>query len=169
MQASLAIVPAAGSGGVTLNELAERAAPRSLIAGYSGEVTPLEAWNYLASHEASALVDVRTQPEWQFVGQPDLRAALGAHHAVSWKMYPTFAENPDFAAALSALQPDRDMPLFFLCRSGGRSLDAAIAMTALGYRYCFNIEGGFEGEPDVARHRGVRGGWKFAGLPWTQA
>ena len=32
---------------------------------------------------------------------------------------------------------------------GGRSTDAAIAMTALGYKNCYNVEGGFEGEPDA--------------------
>jgi rhodanese-related sulfurtransferase len=55
-----------------------------------------------------------------------------------------------------------------LCRSGVRSIAAAEAMTAAGYKNCYNILGGFEGPPDQQRHRGTTGGWKAAGLPWEQ-
>ena len=41
-------------------------------------------------------------------------------------------------------------------------------MTALGYRRCYNLAGGFEGPHDEAKHRGQVAGWKAAGLPWTQ-
>ena len=33
---------------------------------------------------------------------------------------------------------------------------------------CYNILEGFEGEKDATGHRGTRGGWKAAGLPWIQ-
>ena len=42
------------------------------------------------------------------------------------------------------------------------------AMTAAGYRRCYNVAEGFEGNPDTERHRGKTGGWKAAGLPWVQ-
>ena len=61
-----------------------------------------------------------------------------------------------------------DQPIFFLCRSGVRSLAAAKTLTALGYKHCYNITGGFEGDVDANKHRGMLAGWKFAGLPWTQ-
>jgi len=41
-------------------------------------------------------------------------------------------------------------------------------MTAAGYRRCYNVAEGFEGNPDAERHRGKTGGWKAAGLPWVQ-
>ena len=41
-------------------------------------------------------------------------------------------------------------------------------MTSAGFSRCYNVAGGFEGNPDAARHRGTVDGWKAAGLPWTQ-
>jgi hypothetical protein len=45
---------------------------------------------------------------------------------------------------------------------------AAEAMAALGYQHCHNVADGFEGPLDGDRHRGRVGGWKAAGLAWTQ-
>jgi rhodanese-related sulfurtransferase len=58
--------------------------------------------------------------------------------------------------------------VLFLCRSGGRSKSAAIAQTGAGYKKCYNVAGGFEGDLDADGHRGHIGGWKAAGLPWKQ-
>lgn len=152
-----------------LAELSAKAAgrkPDHLI--YGGEVTPEEAYYFLQSNDG-VLVDVRTLPEWQFTGLPDIATALGRLITVSWKTYPNFMLNPVFADSIAADESIRkDTPLFFLCRSGGRSLDAAIAMTSLGYQHCFNIIGGFEGEPDASGHRGGAQGWKASKLPWKQ-
>jgi hypothetical protein len=38
----------------------------------------------------------------------------------------------------------------------------------MGYTSCYNILEGFEGEKDASGHRGTKGGWKAAGLPWIQ-
>lgn len=152
-----------------LDELTHRAAERSRLPGaYAGEVTPLEAWEYVNTHADSLLIDVRTLPEWQFTGVPDMSTAAGKFTKISWKNYPSFALNQDFINAMAREEISKDTPLFFLCRSGGRSLDAAISMTAQGYTHCFNIMDGFEGEPDVEDHRGVIAGWKASGLPWRQ-
>jgi rhodanese-related sulfurtransferase len=135
---------------------------------YAGEVTPSIAYEFLR-HHGGLIVDVRTTPEWQFIGVPDLSATPGRLLTISWKTYPTYMINPQFAETLAADEDvTLDTPLFFLCRSGGRSLDAAVAMTAEGYRYCFNVEGGFEGEPDATGQRGRSQGWKAAQLPWKQ-
>jgi len=78
-----------------------------------------------------------------------------------------FRIRPWTRASLSAL-PARSDDLFFICRSGSRSLAAAKAMAAAGYRACHNVAGGFEGPLDDERHRGYAEGWKAAGLPWLQ-
>lgn len=150
-------------------ELLARAVPvRPGDMPYAGDITPEDAYAFLKEHFAF-LVDVRTAPEWQFTGMADLTGAKGKTAAIAWKQYPDFARNPNFASEVSSLPGiTQDTPLLFLCRSGGRSLDAAIAMTAAGYRYCFNIEGGFEGEPDAHGHRGTSQGWKAKKLPWKQ-
>ncbi len=134
---------------------------------YAGEVFPVEAFDY-ASANQSVIVDVRTVPEWQFTGTPDLANTPSKLVTLSWRIYPSFALNPKFVDDLAA-EPSvtKDTPLFFLCRSGGRSLDAAIAVAAAGYNYCFNIIHGFEGEPDANGHRG-NAGWKYDNLPWIQ-
>jgi rhodanese-related sulfurtransferase len=138
------------------------------IMAYAGSLAPKNAWELLASDKAAMLVDVRSEAEWAFVGVPDL-ARLGKRPLlVSWQTYPGMRPNPDFAAQIAKAVPDRDTTLVFLCRSGGRSAAAAEAVTASGYRRCFNLSEGFEGNPDAERHRGRTGGWKAAGLPWTQ-
>ncbi len=143
------------------------AAQRAAAAGYAGDLSPREAWDYLSRHEA-LVVDVRTHPEWLFVGGPDMRSTPSRIVQIAWKTYPTFATNPLFAEQLKQQGIAPEAPLFFICRSGGRSLDAAIAATALGYVNSFNISGGFEGEPDARGQRGTRDGWKAANLPWAQ-
>ena len=62
----------------------------------------------------------------------------------------------------------KDAAVLFLCRSGARSMSAAIAATTAGYQTCYNIAGGFEGPPDGEGHRGSIDGWKARGLPWEQ-
>jgi rhodanese-related sulfurtransferase len=159
---------AANDGVPTLEGLCEVASSRTPAApAYAGEVTPLEAWNFMLSHDAQ-LIDVRTQPEWQFVGVPDMTGTRAKLHTIAWKHYPTFTINTQFAQQLQAAGCVKEQPIFFLCRSGGRSRDAAIAMTEAGFRYCFNIIDGFEGEPDGMRHRGASAGWKASNLPWMQ-
>lgn len=138
-------------------------------ASYAGDVTPKQAWDVLSTDAKAQLVDVRTQPEWAFAGVPDLAGIGKQVHCVSWKFYPSMELNNDFLAQLRSRVPDTSAPLFFLCKTGGRSLDAAIAATKAGYTACYNIEGGFEGESNEHRQRGQISGWKAAKLPWEQA
>jgi rhodanese-related sulfurtransferase len=79
---------------------------------------------------------------------------------------PRFAER--LANELEELGVQSDDDLFFICRSGSRSLAAAKAMAAVGYGACHNVSEGFEGPLDDARHRGTLQGWKAIGLPWQQ-
>jgi rhodanese-related sulfurtransferase len=136
---------------------------------YAGDLTPREAWELLVKEPAAQLVDVRTQPEWSFVGVPEL-AGIGRKAILqSWQVYPQMTIDPDFAGKVKARLPaDTAMPVLFLCRSGARSRAAAQAMTAAGFQRCYNVAGGFEGDKDSASHRGRLGGWKAENLPWVQ-
>jgi rhodanese-related sulfurtransferase len=136
---------------------------------YAGDVSPKEAWEILAKESKAILVDVRTQAEWTFVGVPDL-ANIGKRTVMlSWQVYPQMAMDPDFAAKLKPqLGADTETPVLFICRSGARSRSAAQAATAAGFKRCYNVAEGFEGDKDGSSHRGQRGGWKAAGLPWVQ-
>ncbi len=136
--------------------------------GYAGDITPEQAWKILEEAPDAVLVDVRTQPEWAFVGVPDL-SGLGRKAAlVPWQVFPTMQVNPEFAKQVKASGAVETAPVLFLCRSGARSRSAAQAMTAQGFTRAMNVAGGFEGAHDDKRHRGAREGWKVAGLPWVQ-
>ena len=129
-------------------------------------------WQRLASRAGSHLIDVRTRAEWTYVGIPDLGPIGKRAVLVEWQTFPNQAVDPRFAERLAgelrALGVQFDDDLFFICRSGSRSLAAAKAMAAAGYRACHNVAGGFEGPLDDDSHRGSVGGWKAAGLPWIQ-
>jgi rhodanese-related sulfurtransferase len=131
-----------------------------------------ETWARLRSDSGSTLIDVRTGAEWAFVGLPDLSSLGKRPVLVEWQDFPGGQRNTAFvdrlAEALAAIGANKDDELFFLCRSGGRSLSAARAMTAAGYSRCRNVGDGFEGPLDPNRHRGTLGGWKAKGLPWVQ-
>lgn len=135
---------------------------------YAGDLSVEEAWKLLSDDESAVLVDVRTRPEWVFVGVPDL-SGLGRDAVFcEWQSYPTMQVNGEFAGQLRASGVEEDRPILFICRSGQRSKTAAIAMTGQGFTRCYNVAGGFEGPPDGDRQRGKVGGWKAAGLPWIQ-
>lgn len=135
---------------------------------YSGDILPEDAWKILQSDTKSVLVDVRTMPEWSFVGVPDLSSLNKDVIFISWRVYPTMAVNSEFCNQLEREVADVDVPLFFICRSGHRSMDAATEVTRYGYKHCYNIAGGFEGDIDANRHRSNKNGWKLANLPWGQ-
>ena len=135
------------------------------------ETVDVEAtWQLLAARFGSQLIDVRTRAEWVYVGIPDLGLLGKRAVLIEWQTFPDqtvvarFAER--LASELRALGVQLDDDLSFICRSGSRSLAAAKAMAAEGYRACHNVAGGFEGPLDNLRHR--VGGWKAAGLPWHQ-
>lgn len=135
---------------------------------YAGEMKPSEAWSLLNSNSAALLVDVRTRPEWAFVGIPDLSSIGKKAVLLSWQVYPSMETNAEFGAQIKKAAPAADTPLLFICRSGVRSRAAAETMTAQGYSACYNVSEGFEGNHDSHRHRGRVSGWKAAGLPWIQ-
>jgi len=140
----------------------------SPAAGYAGDITPETAWKILSERKDAVLVDVRTRAEWNYVGLPDL-TSLGKKPAlIEWQVFPTMQLNPEFVSGLSDALAERDTPMFFLCRSGVRSVAAAKAMAAAGYSSCFNVRDGFEGPLNERAVRGAAAGWKAAGLPWRQ-
>ena len=134
---------------------------------YAGDVTPTEAWTALQQDPRAVLVDVRTHAEWSYVGLPDLRSLGRDVVRVEWQRYPDGSINDGFVEELVAIGVERDQPLYFLCRSGVRSMAAAEAATAAGWTDSYNVSEGFEGPHDAQHHRTVAG-WKVAGLPWVQ-
>jgi rhodanese-related sulfurtransferase len=137
------------------------------------EVSVTDAWAALERDGAAQLIDVRTKAEWSYVGVPDISSLGRQVLLVEWQSFPSNAIDPQFVERLSKAVTDagggQKTELFFLCRSGVRSLAAAQAMASAGYLRCRNVGRGFEGTLDPARHRGQLSGWKAAGLSWVQS
>ena len=128
---------------------------------YAGDLTPREAWAKL--EQGAILVDVRTEGEWAHIGIPDTKATDNDPLFIPWT-FPGGIPNADFIADLTQQAPeDSGTELLFICRSGQRSVAAAIAATRAGFT-SYNVLEGFEGEPDRYGERTVNG-WKNRGLP----
>lgn len=149
---------------MTLEEIFRLARERGQALGlpYEGALTPKEAYELWKSAPGAKLVDVRTRAEWDYVGR------IPGAVEIELLTYPGNRPNPAFLSELEQ-RIDKQVPVLFICRSGGRSHNAALLATQAGFRRCFNVLEGFEGERDEFGHRNTRGGWRVAGLPWTQS
>jgi rhodanese-related sulfurtransferase len=132
------------------------------------DIAPAETWAAIQQDPAAMLVDVRTDAEWNFVGVPDIAATGKRVVLIPWQVYPSMAVNGHFTEQMHKAGVTPDHRVYFICRSGARSLAAAQAAQAAGYAAVFNVADGFEGPVDHEGHRGVVAGWKAAGLPWMQ-
>ncbi|GAB5374738.1 MAG: rhodanese-like domain-containing protein [Acuticoccus sp.] len=131
------------------------------------DVSPADAYDALMKGDAR-LVDVRTRAEWTFVGLPDLSGTANELLLLEWQVFPDMAIDPEFGQTLESACPHKATALYFLCRSGARSLSAAREMKSRGYEHVYNVADGFEGPPDGAGQRGKLAGWKASSLPWRQ-
>ena len=139
------------------------------------QVSPVEVWRDLETSRDAVLVDVRTKPEWQFVGVPDL-SALGKNVVtLEWNRYPDMSIDQGFAEELFRIVgedgPDR---MYFICRSGQRSMAAAQCVASAARKAgrvveCINVSEGFEGDRNQNSRRGTVNGWKYRGLDWVQS
>ena len=132
------------------------------------DVSPRQVWEALMSNPDAVLCDCRTNAEWNFVGLPDLSQTGKQPVLNQWQMFPTMQPNPKFMEALGAAHVGHEAHVYFICRSGARSMAAAQAAKQAGFKHVYNVKDGFEGPPDARGHRGTVAGWKADGLPWRQ-
>lgn len=128
---------------------------------YAGALTPQEAYALMQHHAKARLVDVRTRAEWDWVGRVPNAVE------VEFLSYPGNVPNDTFIEELEQ-KVAKDALVLFLCRSGGRSHNAAGHAAEAGFAYAFNVLEGFEGDRDANGQRNRIGGWRAAGLPWVQ-
>lgn len=129
---------------------------------YAGAMTPHEAFDILQENPQAVLIDVRTQAELDLVGR--IPTALN----IEWAYYPGMVPNHDFGKQLNE-RVDKNQTVIFMCRTGGRSHNAAVVAAASGFANAYNMLEGFEGEANSLQQRTTINGWKHAGLPWTHA
>ena len=119
------------------------------------DVAPEQVWQALGSDKQARLVDVRTDAEWTFVGVPDLSASGQPPALIPWQVYPSMQQNGAFADHLRQAGLTPDNRLYFLCRSGARSLAAAAAAQAAGYPHAYKRRRrvrGAAGRAGASRH-----------------
>jgi len=148
---------------MTVNDILQKAAERARQMGlpYGGALTPAEAHEVWRNTPEAKLVDVRTRAEWDYVGR------IPGAVEIELVTYPGGRANPGFVAELES-KVDKSAPVLFICRSGGRSHNAAMLAAQAGYT-AYNVLEGFEGDRDAGGHRNTTGGWRVAGLPWSQS
>ena len=142
------------------------------------ECEPSLAYQKLIQDDFCYLIDVRSKAEWNFVGYPNSKNMKNDIIFCEWAFYPLMQENPYFNdEILSKLNLKSCKKLFFICRSGSRSLHAAYSVQATLTQQqnikntikCINVKFGFEGDLSRDKRRGFSNGWKFSGLPWKQS
>jgi rhodanese-related sulfurtransferase len=124
-------------------------------------LTPKQAFEFLQANPSAVLVDVRSEMEYMFVGHPKDAILVPWVDGPDWDINPNFVSQVKKAASLNR-------PVVLVCRSGQRSVDAALALEKVGLENIYNILNGFEGELNQHHQRGLINGWRFEGLPWQQ-
>lgn len=127
---------------------------------YTGAFTPAEAYDVLQNMPNAVLVDVRTNAERELVGKVPIAKAI------EWAFYPGMVANENFAKQLDS-EIDKNALVIFMCRTGGRSHNAATVAAQLGFTEAYNMLEGFEGEANTEKQRTLINGWRHAGLPWS--
>ena len=141
-------------------------------------VTPTEAYDMAASKTAYIL-DVRTPQEWLWVGHPgenaqgdgaDLNGSivnvpLAVYKKKKYRKTEALVENRRFIKEVKKLLAE-DSAIITMCRSGGRSVLAALALADAGFTNVYNMQTGFEDSSDSNGYRSVNG-WKIDGLPYN--
>ncbi len=134
------------------------------------EITPLQAWDILQSDRKASLLDVRSSMEYEYVGHPIDALNIPWAEPPDWKVDPDFVDK--VRGSLQKLHNDEqlhELPVLAISRSGKRSLPAAEALVAAGFKRVFNVAEGFEGDRDNKDHRNTINGWRFHNLPWAQS
>ena len=127
-------------------------------------ISSQECFEKLSIEVHSHLIDVRTKPEWVYVGVPDLSSINKKVIFISWQVYPKMEINKFFENQILELNIKKDSNLYFMCRSGNRSYSAAEFLVSRGFSNCFNVIDGFEGKLNHEHQRALIDGWQFNNL-----
>jgi len=110
-------------------------------------IKAIDAFDFLSKKNNSHLIDTRSDIEWKTTGIPDLSSINKETNLLNWGpvLDQTFFEQYKKYLLTSFNQKDS---LFFICRSGSRSLMAAKFAIEFGFKNSFNIYDGFHNEND---------------------
>lgn len=129
------------------------------------EISSKTAWLMLREEPKTILIDVRSHAEWMLVGTPVLDSLGKKTVCIEWQDM-NGERNPSFMGELES-HVQKQNTLLMMCRSGKRSMMAAISAEQEGFNV-LNISDGFEGDLNDQHQRKSVNGWCHAGLPWKQ-
>src|SRR5678815_751788 len=99
---------------------------------------PREAYELLQTNPTAVLIDCRSEVEYLYVGHP-----TPSHH-VAWNDGPDWEINPRFVGQVRKVTQSGDRPVLVICRSGQRSIAAAMELEKSGFSEVYNVLEGFE-------------------------
>ena len=110
-------------------------------------IKAIDAFDFLSKKVNSHLIDTRSDIEWKTTGIPDLSSINKETNLINWGpvLDQTFFEQYKKFLLTSFKHKDS---LFFICRSGSRSLMAAKFAIEFGFKNSFNLYEGFHNEND---------------------
>ena len=110
-------------------------------------IKAIDAFDFLSKKVNSHLIDTRSDLEWKTTGIPDLSSINKETNLLNWGpvLDQSFFEQYKKFLLTSFNQKDS---LFFICRSGSRSLMAAKFAIEFGFKKSFNIYEGFLNKND---------------------
>ncbi len=104
-----------------------------------------DAFDILTKKQNSYLIDTRSDLEWKTTGIPDLLSINKETYLINWGPVLDQSFFEDFKKFLSIRFSQKDS-LFFICRSGARSMMAAQFAIKFGFNNSFNIYDGFSND-----------------------
>ena len=108
-------------------------------------INALDAFDYLSKEVNSYLIDTRSELEWKTTGIPDLSSINKETNLINWGpvLDQSFFEQYKKFLLIKFNRKDN---LFFICRSGSRSLMAAQFALEFGFENSYNIYEGFSND-----------------------
>ncbi len=110
-------------------------------------IKAIDAFDFLSKKVNSHLIDTRSDLEWKTTGIPDLSSINKETNLLNWGPVLDQSFFEQYKKFLLTSFNQRDS-LFFICRSGSRSLLAAKYAIEFGFKNSFNIYEGFYNEND---------------------
>ena len=110
-------------------------------------IKSIDAFDVLSTRADSHLIDTRSDLEWNTTGIPDLSSINKETNLINWGPIldqSFFEQYKDFLLD----KFNQKDSLFFICRSGSRSLMAAQFAIRFGFKNSFNIYDGFYNNND---------------------
>lgn len=128
------------------------------------EISSVQAFDlWKQNRNRVKIIDCRTKDEFAS-GHPEMAVNIPIEFMVDGSV----VHNPDFEFDVEKVA-DRSDTVLMICRTGRRSLIAAMRMLQAGYPDVKNITDGFEGKTKKRLDYGTAGsGWKNSALPWKK-